>query len=167
MLKLQDVIFNNFGGNLECCMVFIGVYGGKHATSLVLGIGLGVIIDRIIQYIKTTQELKYSKVLEGCFGEPFYTNSFGVADVQEWSKAREELLKSGYQIIVMKAVPEQLHKFMDNLEIGKGINNYLIMAVINEETKEIAESMLVKYESLTEDLCKLLEKGDGTMVIKV
>ena len=138
----------------------------KYATSLVCGIALGVIIDRIVQYIKSTQELKCSKVLEGCFGEPFYTNSFGVSDVQDWSKAREDLLKSGHQIIAVKAVPEQLSKLVEGLEIGKGIDNYLIMAVINETTKEMTESMLVKYEKLSEDLEQLLEKGNGFVIIK-
>ena len=41
VLKLQDVIFNNnLGGNLECCMVFIGFYGGKHGASLVTYTGI-------------------------------------------------------------------------------------------------------------------------------
>jgi hypothetical protein len=76
------------------------------------------------------------------------------------------LLKSGYQIIAVKAVPEQLSKLVEGLEIGKGIDNYLIMAVINETTKEMTESMLVKYEKMSEDLEELLEKGNGFVIIK-
>ena len=137
----------------------------KYASSLVCGIAIGVIIDRIIQCIKENQKLKYTKVLEDCFGEPMFTNSFGISDVRDWSKAREELLNANHKIVVMKALPSIIKDFVDGLEIGKGLDNYLIMAVVNEENKTISESMLIKYEKLDAMLEEQLNKGNGSMVV--
>ena len=138
----------------------------KYASSLVCGIAIGVIIDRIIQCIKENQKLKYTKVLEDCFGEPMFTNSFGISDVRDWSKAREELLNANHKIVVMKAIPEQINKFIKGIEIGRRLENYLIMAVVNETSKDIVESMLIKYEMLDNALEKQLDKGKGAMVIE-
>lgn len=137
----------------------------KYATSVVCGIAIGIIIDRIVQCIKANQKIKYSKVLEDCFGEPMFTNSFGISDVRDWSKAREELLNSNHKIVVMKALPDLIKEFVDGLEIGKGLENYLIMAVVSEENKDIVDSMLVKYEKLDDALESHLSKSNGTMVV--
>lgn len=138
----------------------------KYFTSLACGVALGIVLDRIIQYIKNNQQLKYTKVLEDCFGEPMFTNTLSVSDVRDWSRAREDMLKTGHKIVVMRAIPDQLKELGKELNIGKGIDNYLIMAVVNEESKEIAESMLVKYERLDDGLNDQLNKGNGSMVIE-
>lgn len=138
----------------------------KYATSIVGGIVIGVVIEKIIQYIKFNQKVKYSKVLEDCFGEPMFTNSFGIADVRDWSEARQELLKTNHKIVVMKAIPEQINGLVKGLEIRKGLENYLIMAVVNEATRDVVESMLIKYEMLDDALEKQLDKGKGAMVIE-
>ena len=135
-------------------------------TSLACGVALGIVIDRIILYFKSNQELKYSKVLEDCFGEPMYTNTFAISDVRDWSKAREEQLKEGHKIVVLKAVPELLKDIGKELEIGSGLDNYLVMALVNEENKEIVDSLLVKYEKLDTMLEEQLKKGDGSMVVE-
>ena len=138
----------------------------KYTTSLVCGIVIGVVIDRVAQYIKINRQLKYSKVLEECFGEPMYTNTFTLSDVVNWSKAREEQIKSGNKIAVVKASPEKIKEFVNDLEIGKGVDNYLIIALVSENNKEIVESMLVKYEKLDKPLEEQLNKGNGSMVIE-
>ena len=138
----------------------------KFATSFVCGIAIGIILDKIIQYLKLNQKIKYSKVLEECFGEPMYTNTLTISDISNWSKTREEQLKSGHKIVVMKAIPEQLKELGKELEIGKGLDNFLIMALVNEENKEIVESLLIKYENLDNILDEQLKKGNGSMIVE-
>ena len=45
------------------------------------------------------------------------------------------------------------------------MDNYLAIAVINSTTKEMEDSILVKYDELDERLEELLAKGDGTLVV--
>ena len=66
----------------------------------------------------------------------------------------------------MKAIPEQINELIKGLNIGKGLENYLIMAVVNEANRDVIESMLIKYEMLDDALEKQLDQGKGAMVIE-
>ena len=134
-------------------------------ASLACGVALGIVVDRIVLHFKSNQEMKYSKVLEKCFGDPMYTNTFAISDVRDWSKAREEQLKEGHKIVVLKAIPELLKELGKDLEIGNGLDDYLVMALVNEEKKEIVESLLVKCEQIDTLLEEQLKKGGGFMVV--
>lgn len=138
----------------------------RYFTSFACGIAIGIVVDKIVQYFKINKKARYSSVLEDCFGEPMFSNTFTVADVRDWSRAREEQLRNGNKIVVMKAIPKRIEELGKKLDIGNGVENYLIMAVVNESNKEIVESLLIKYENLEEKLENRLKDGDGAMIIE-
>ena len=135
----------------------------KYVTTLACGVAIGVIIDKVVHYVQVNKKIKYSKVLEDCFGEPMYTNTVTASDIRDWCKAREDSLKTGEKIIVTKAIPEKLKEMGKEIEIGKGIDNYLVIALV--DNKEIKESLLIKYEKIEDSLSEALDKGNGTMVV--
>ena len=124
----------------------------KYLSSMVCGVAIGIIIEKIIECIKENRKLKYSKILEECFGEAMYTNTFAMTDTRDWIQSKEEYLNNGCKAIVMKAIPEQLKKFGKDLDITKVVENYLIIAVVDEGDKKIKESLLVKYDKLDDIL---------------
>lgn len=80
-----------------------------------------------------------------------YTSSFSLNEVRDWIKARQDKLENGAKAIILKANSETLHKIGKDLDIGKGIENNLVIAIVDETNKSISDSVLVRYESLDEN----------------
>lgn len=129
------------------------------------GVTVGVIADRLIDYILTKNKVKFEEALVGCFGEPVVTNSFSLKDVNEWLKQRKEKIQNECKGFVVKATSINLKKLGIQIESNGSINNMLIIAIINNENNNIEESILIKYDSLDADLENILAKGDGTLVV--
>ncbi|MCM1228377.1 MAG: hypothetical protein NC320_13320 [Clostridium sp.] len=127
------------------------------------GIGAAIVIIWLIQ--KSNKNIKNENVLISAFGEPLYSEKFTLQQTKEWLKKREGLIKSGCKALVLKANEELLKSIGKNLDIGSDVDNFLVIAVINTVSKEIEDSVLVKYDSLEDDLENLLSKGNGTLVV--
>lgn len=128
---------------------------------------VAVILYKIITIVKNKTNLKKEKIIENCFGEPMYTNIFSISEAREWIKSRESLLKNGEKATIVKVNHETLRSLGQDLDIGNSVDNYIVIAIINQETNEISDSVLIKYESLDSKLEKVLQKGNGVLVVEV
>lgn len=138
----------------------------KYVLSVAGGVAVGIIIAKLVEQMKENQKIERIKILEKCFGTPMYTNCFSMREVTEWIKGREEKLKAGAKAVVLKANKNTLQKIGKDLDIGDGISNNIIIAIVNETNNDIEDSILVKYEKLDEALESALAKGDGVLIVE-
>lgn len=138
----------------------------RYVGIVVGGIAAGIILDRIIMAVIENRKLEKERILERCFGEPMYTNTFSLSEVRDWVKARESLLQNGAKVIVLKVNSETLHRIGKNLDIGNNIKNNIVIAIVDEASKNISESALIRYETLDEKLEEALSKGNGVLVVE-
>ena len=138
----------------------------KYVGSVVAGMAVGIILDRIIVAVMENQKQEKEKTLERCFGDPVYTSTFSMREVRDWIMARESLLKSGAKAIVLKANSETLHRIGKDLDIGNSLKNNIIIAIVNETSEDISDSVLIKYETLDMKLEEALSNGNGVLVVE-
>lgn len=138
----------------------------KYVGIMVGGIALGIILDRIIVTVAENRKVEKEKILEKCFGEPMYTSSFSMSEVRDWIKARETKLQNGAKAIVLKANSETLRRIGKNVDIGNNLKNNIVIAIVDESSKEISDSVLIKYEVLDIKLEEALDKGNGVLVVE-
>lgn len=138
----------------------------KYVGIMVGGIAVGIILDRIVVAIMENQRLEKEKVLEKCFGEPMYTSTFSMSEVRDWIKARESLLQNGAKAIVLKVNSETLRRIGKDLEIGNNLKNNIVIAIVDEASKDISDSVLIKYEILDTKLEESLNNGNGILVVE-
>lgn len=138
----------------------------RYVGIMVGGIAIGIVLDRIILMVMENQRLEKEKILEKCFGEPMYTNTFSMGEVRDWIKARESLLKNGAKAIVLKVNSETLRQIGKELDIGSNLKNNIVIAIVDETSKNITDSVLIKYEALDLKLEEALNNGRGVLVVE-
>lgn len=138
----------------------------KYVGIMVGGIALGIILDRIIIAVMENKKLEKEKILEKCFGEPMYTSSFSMGEVRDWIKSRETMLQNGAKAIVLKANSETLRRIGKDLDIGNNLKNNIVIAIVDEASNNISDSVLIKYEILDAKLDEALSKGNGVLVVE-
>lgn len=136
------------------------------AGGIAVGVVVGIAVQKQIEQTEKNKKSERAKILETCFGEPMYTNTLSMTEVRDWIKAREEKLKSGSKAVVMKVNETTLRNIGKELNIGDGVENNVVIAIINSATKEIDDSALVKYEKLDTRLEAALNKGNGVLVVE-
>lgn len=94
-----------------------------------------------------------------------YVGRFSLVQARDWIKMRQENISNGAKALVMKITSETLASLGKDVEITQNMDNYLVIAIINGSTKEMEDSILVKYNKLDEKLEELLAKGNGTLVV--
>ena len=135
---------------------------------LLIAAGASAVITALILLLKSknqTPSLTDEEVLKTCFGNPIFVDNFSFQETKKWLLDRKDKLENGHKGIVMKATPEALRSFGSKYEIKMSAENYLIIAVLNTATKEISDSVLIKYSMLDQNLEQSLAKGNGTLVI--
>ncbi|MDE5763734.1 MAG: hypothetical protein K2I00_02065 [Ruminococcus sp.] len=137
------------------------------SASFAAGLVIGILIDKALSMSGKNSVIDKEKLLEECFGEHMYVSRFSLVQARDWIKMRQDKIKDGTKAIVMKITPETLKSLGKNIEIAQNMDNYLAIAVINGNTKEMQDSILVKYDNLDEKLEELLDRGDGTLVVGV
>ena len=136
------------------------------------GILTGFIADRIIIKLtgdKETPEQKLERILNGVFGEPVYAGTFTLSEARDWIKARKDKLDAGGKAVVCKVNNKTLSMLGQELEINLDAvkKNYLIIAIVNQDDSEdIRDSLLVRYEKLNVQLEDALSKGKGVLVVE-
>ena len=138
----------------------------KYVVTALGGVAVGILLAKLIAQIKENKKLEYAKILENCFGEPMYTNNFSLAEARDWIKSRKEKLENGAKAVILKANSETLQNIGKDLDIGEGPDKNIVIAIINETTKEIEDSVLIRYEVLDDELDAILEKGKGILVVE-
>lgn len=134
-------------------------------ASIVGGIVIGIIIEKALTKMREDKEIEREKLLEECFGEHIYAGTFSLAQMRDWVKSRNELLKNGAKAFAMKINDETLTKLGVQVQLGKEMENFLVIAILNEAEKNMVDSVLIKYENIDSQLDRLLEKGNGMVVI--
>lgn len=137
-----------------------------YALTFVGGAAVGVIADRIMLKAKSDKSLERSKVLEDCFGEPMCTNTFTISEAKEWIMGRKEQLENGAKAVIMKANDNTLKNLGKELHIGSGVENMMIVAIVDTQQSRIIDSVLIKYETLDAGLENALAKGNGVLVVE-
>lgn len=130
------------------------------------GIIIAIVIERIVHKSQKEKTMDPAKILEECFGKPVYSSTFSMEEVRSWIKERMEYLNKGSKAAVIKANEESLRSVGKDLPIGNDDSNSLILAIFNMSTKEIEDSVLIKYEMLEHTLEQALERGNGVMVVE-
>ncbi len=128
------------------------------------GAAVGVIMDKIMLKVKSDKSLERSKVLEDCFGEPMCTNIFTISEAKEWIMGRKEQLENGAKAVIMKANDSTLKRLGKELHIGSGVENMMIVAVVDTKQSKMLDAVLIKYEALDAGLENALAKGNGVLV---
>ena len=136
------------------------------AGGIAVGAAVGGIVHKMIVQAEKNKKSERAKLLENCFGEPMYTNTLSMTEVKDWIKAREEKIKSGSKAVVMKVNETTLRNIGKDLDIGDGVDNNIVIAIVNSATKEIDDSTLIKYEKLDSNLESALSKGNGVLVVE-
>lgn len=138
----------------------------KYVGLMVGGIALGILLDRMVIAAAENRKKEKEKILEKCFGEPMYTNSFSMSEVRDWIKSRETMLQNGAKAIVLKANSETLRRIGKELDIGNNLKNNIVIAIVDEINNNITDSVLIKYQVLDEKLEETLNKGNGVLVVE-
>lgn len=138
-------------------------------TGMVVGgtVLMAIVAAVLVQMAK--QKKDGENVIEKCFGRPMITNIFTLDEAQEWIAKREGNLNSDVKALITTLSQKNLAKFGIEFPVKENavIKNYLLLAMINTKQGKIVESALVKYENLDQNLKAALDKGDGSMVVKV
>ena len=135
------------------------------SASFVAGLVAGILTTKALSLSKENKIVDKEKLLEECFGEHMYVGRFSLVQARDWIKMRQENISNGAKALVMKITPETLASLGKDVEITQNMDNYLVIAIINGSTKEMEDSILVKYNKLDEKLEELLAKGNGTLVV--
>ena len=129
-----------------------------------VGITIGVVATSLIIANNKRHKQEDKDALIKCFGEPMYAGEFSFEEAVSWISKRKNLLSDSVKAVITKIKPELLEKIGAKADINGEVENYLLMAILNEKT--IVESVLVKYEQLDDELEKRLLSGEGTMVVE-
>lgn len=66
----------------------------------------------------------------------------------------------------MKINDNTLKSLGKELNIGFELENMMIVAIVNTQSSYIIDSVLIKYETLDQNLEKTLAKGNGVLVVE-
>lgn len=143
----------------------VGQVIGITAAVTVGAVIAGIIIAAALKHAKENDVIDREKLLEECFGEHIYTESFSASQASAWLQKHKEKMKEGTKALVMKITPSTLSELGVKAEITPDMDNFLAIAVVDAASKKMIDSLLVKYEALDEKLEEMLAKGNGTMVI--
>ena len=136
------------------------------------GIGciiLAVLIAKLIQYAKSQKSQSnknFDEILEECFGVQTYASVLSITEVRDWINARDDLLTETSKAAVLKVNEKALKTIGKDLDLGDFADNMIVIAIVNENDKEIKASTLIKYGNLDNKLNEMLENGDGVLVIE-
>ena len=137
----------------------------KYILTVAGGIVIGIIIEKMIIQSKENKKLECSRLLEQCFGKAMFTSNLSMKEVQEWIKGREDRIKSGSKAIILKANKSTLSKIGKDIEVWED-NNNIVIAIVDDVTHNIEDSVLIKYEKLDQALENSLAKGDCVFVVE-
>ena len=114
------------------------------------------------QRAQDDMDIDRSKILEQTFGEPMHTGTFTLSEATVWLKSH---IQDGCQGVILRADCASLKTYAPKLDLGRGLENYLVMAVVDKAANAMREHVLVKFETLDENLEEALG-SEGTLVIE-
>lgn len=136
-----------------------------YVITFAAGAAVGVLLDKFV-FIKMQESGIQSRTdaLRVCFGEPMSATKFTFQEVKEWIHARKDQLVDGAKAAVVKVNESTMKSIGKNLDT-RGVENYIVLVIMTGD-KQIEDSLLVKYETLDQELEDALAKGNGILVVK-
>lgn len=130
-----------------------------------VGAAVGVLLEKFVfTKIQEGDILRRTEALRVCFGEPMSATKLTFQEVNEWILARKDQLIDGAKAAVVKVNESTMKSIGKNLDT-RGVENYIVLVIMSGD-KQIADSLLVKYETLEQELEAALAKGNGVLVVK-
>ena len=96
----------------------------------------------------------------------WWTTNFTIDEAKEWITVRKQYLENGAKAVIMKINDNTLKSLGKELNIGFELENMMIVAIVNTQSSYIIDSVLIKYETLDQNLEKTLAKGNGVLVVE-
>lgn len=135
-------------------------------TKLVVGsIVIGAFTYWLINKLSDLQSENQEEMLKKCFGDPMHVDKFTLDQAKNWIKARESAIRNGAKALVLKVNKDTMKSLGEKWIPETEIDNFLVVAIVDVNNKDVGDTLLIKYNELDENLEKLLEKGDGTLVV--
>ena len=129
------------------------------------GVATGMALEKFVfAKMKADGIQNRTDALRACFGEPMSATTLTFAEVKDWIQARKDQLTNDAKAAVVNVDEHTMKSLGKNLDM-RGIENYLVL-VIMTGSKQITDSLLVKYEKLDQELKNALAKGNGILVVK-
>lgn len=100
------------------------------------------------------------KILEDTFGEPMHTGTFTLNEAVTWMKSKFD---TGCKGVIFRTDCAGLKSYAPDLNLGKEVENYLVMAIVDEASKAMRDRVLVKFDVLDSALKDAL--GDEGMLV--
>ena len=138
------------GISMDTTTIFLTVAGATVCVAI-----LGTIIWRV--YGSNGDK---SKVLESVFGEPTHTGTFTLSEAMTWVKSH---FRTGCQGAIFRADCAALKNYAPDVDFSSGLENYLVMVILDKSGGAMQDSVLVKFEKLDANLEEAL--GDEGMLV--
>lgn len=129
------------------------------------GAAAGVLLEKLVFTKMQENDIQCrTDALRKCFGEPVSATKFTFSEVKEWIYARKDQLVNDTKAAVVKVNGNTMKSLGKDLDT-RGVENYIVLVIMTGD-KQIADSLLVKYEKLDRELEDALAKGNGILVVK-
>lgn len=129
-------------------------------------VGATAVAGLLVWLFKELGETSSEDKLKSCFKNHIYTDVFTYEQMRGWIHEREHLIKNNCKALVTKinsASMQEIFKMANIVDVG--LDNYLAIVIMNNEIKNIEDSVLIKYGTLDARLEEVLAKGNGTLVV--
>ena len=132
------------------------------AGAVILGVAAYELYKTYDAYQRAHNGVDRAKILEETFGEPMHTGTFTLNEAVTWLK---DHFSDGCNGVIFRADCAGLKSYAPKLNLGENVENYLVMAIVDESAKTMRDRVLVKFDVLDSRLENAL--GDeGMMVIE-
>lgn len=150
------------GGKIMGTMSTIAVIGGVVAVAATAYYLHQNQSQDTFQRTQNNVSIDHGKILEQAFGEPMHTGKFTLSEATTWLKSH---FREGCEGIIFRSDCAALKAYAPNIDLGKGSEHYLIMAMVDKSANTMQDHVLVKFETLDANLNEALG-NEGMLVIE-
>ena len=124
------------------------------------------VLDNAVELLKDKPEEKQRLILEACFGETVYADTFSFLEAVNWVKRHARLLKDGASVLIFKMDDAKFNEMFGKSfkDVVLNDDQYLVLTIMRDGNPDETNSLLVKYENLDSRL--QAELADGSFVIE-
>lgn len=136
-----------------------------YVITFAAGAATGVLLEKFIfTKMKENRIQSRTNALQACFGEPMSATMFTLEEVKQWIHARKDQIVNGTKAAVVNVNENTMRSLGKDLDT-RGVENYIVLVIITRD-QQIADSLLIKYERLDQELEDALAKGNGVLVVQ-
>lgn len=136
-----------------------------YVITFAAGTATGILLERFVfAKMKENRIQNRTNALQACFGEPMIATRFTFEEVKQWIYARKDRLVNGTKAAVVEVNENTMKSLGKDLDT-KGVENYIVLVIMTAD-RQIADSLLIKYEKLDQELENALARGNGVLVVQ-